>query len=108
MHSASSQPGRILKFWESLHKAPHPLQDFTDALSGEKYVSIFYLKPVLHLLATSVLAEDQEDTDLTRSIKTKIVKYLNEKYNNPIAQELLDVAAFLDPRFKTQYITTYH
>ncbi|XP_078023596.1 E3 SUMO-protein ligase ZBED1-like, partial [Epinephelus lanceolatus] len=90
---------------ESIHNALHPLLDFTDALSGKEYVSISYLKPVLHLLATSVLAEDQEDTDLTRSIKTKVLAYLNDKYSDPSIQELLDVASFLDPRFKTQYIT---
>lgn len=93
---------------ESVHKALHPLLDFTDALSGEEYVSISYLKPVLHLLATSVLAEDEEDTDLTRSIKIKVLAYLNEKYSDPRVQELLDVASFLDPRFKTQYITADH
>ncbi|XP_047234836.1 zinc finger BED domain-containing protein 4-like isoform X2 [Girardinichthys multiradiatus] len=90
---------------ESVHKALHLLLDFTDALSGEENVTISYLKPVLHLLATSVLAEDQEDTDLTRSIKTKILTYLNDKYNDPSIQKLLDVASFLDSRFKTQYIT---
>lgn len=90
---------------ESIHKAPHPLLEFTDALSGEEYVSISYLKPVLHLFATSVLAEDPEDTDLTKSIKTKGLAYLSDKYGDPNIQELLDVASFLDPRFKTQYIS---
>lgn len=56
-------------------------------------------------VATSVLAEDQEDTDLTRSTKTKVLAYLKEKYNDLSVQELLDVVTFLDPRFKTQYIT---
>ncbi|XP_039462577.1 uncharacterized protein LOC120436178 [Oreochromis aureus] len=83
---------------ESIHKALHPLSEFTDALSGEEYVSISYLKPVLHLLATSVLAEDAEDTDLTRSIKTKVLAYLNDKYSDLNTQELLDVASFMDPR----------
>ncbi|XP_041725960.2 E3 SUMO-protein ligase ZBED1-like [Coregonus clupeaformis] len=91
---------------ESIHKALHPLLEFTDALSGEEYVSISYLKPVLHLFATSVLAEDAEDTDLTKSIKTKVLAYLNNKYGDPNIQELLDVACFLDPRFKIQYIST--
>lgn len=90
---------------QSIHKALHPLLEFTDALSGEEYVSISYLKPVLHLLATSVLAEDAEDTDLTRSIKSKVLTYLNEKYSNICTQELLDVASFMDPRFKVQYIS---
>lgn len=55
---------------ESIHKALHPLLKLTDALSGEEYVSISYLKPVLHLFATSVLADDAEDTYLTKSIKS--------------------------------------
>lgn len=69
-------------------------------------MSISYLKPVLHLLATSVLAEDQEDTDLTRSIKTNILKYLNGKYSDPITRELLNKAFFLDLGVKTQYRTS--
>ncbi|KAL6465097.1 hypothetical protein MHYP_G00252300 [Metynnis hypsauchen] len=89
---------------ESIHKALHPLQEFTDALSGEEYVSISYLKPVLHLLKTKTLAEDPEDTDLTKSIKSRVIGYLQDKYNDPITQELLDTASFLDPRFKTNYI----
>lgn len=35
---------------ESVKKALSPLRDFTDALSGENYVSVSYLKPMLHLL----------------------------------------------------------
>lgn len=90
---------------ESIHKALHPLLEFTDALSGEEYVSISYLKPVLHFLATSVLAEDAEETGLTRPIKTKVLAYLNDKYSDPYTQDLLDVALFVDHRFKTQYIS---
>ena len=33
-----------------------PLAEFTDALSGELYVSISSVKPVLHLFEISVLA----------------------------------------------------
>lgn len=34
---------------EAVKKVLSPLKDFTDALSGEQYVSISYLKPVLSL-----------------------------------------------------------
>lgn len=88
---------------ESVNKALSPLQDFTDALSGESYVSISYLKPVLHLLNTSVLAEESEDTDLTKSLKAKILNYLNNKYE--ATQDLMNMTTFLDPRFRTQYIS---
>lgn len=51
---------------ESINNAIGPFQEFTDALSGEAYVSVSYLKPVLHLLRTSTLAEHEEDRDLTK------------------------------------------
>lgn len=41
---------------EALNKTLSPLTDFTDALSGEQYVSISSVKPVLHLFETSVVA----------------------------------------------------
>ncbi|KAJ8349399.1 hypothetical protein SKAU_G00245290 [Synaphobranchus kaupii] len=87
---------------ESVNKALSLLQDFTDALSGEGYVSVSYLKPVLHLLNTSVLAEEEGDTDLTKSLNAKILNYLNKKYEE--TQDLLNMTTFLDPRFRAQYI----
>ncbi|CAM4685940.1 unnamed protein product [Leuciscus chuanchicus] len=92
-----------LEVLESVNKALSPLQDFTDALSGERYVSISCVKPTLHLLNTSVLAEDEADTDLTKSLKSKILSYLNNKYEG--TQDLLNFTTFLDPRFQTQYIS---
>lgn len=54
---------------ESINKAVKALQDFTDALSGESYVSVSYIKPVLHLFKTSLLQPEEEDTELTKTIK---------------------------------------
>lgn len=102
VHAPDSQDIDVL---ESIHKALHPLQEFTDSLSGEDYVSISYLKPVLHFLTTSVLAEDAEDTDLRRSIKTKLLTYLRDKCDDPKVQELWYVVSFMKPRFKTQYVS---
>lgn len=90
---------------ESLNKVLSPLQDFTDALSGEEYVSVSYLKPVLHLFNTSILAVEENDTQLTKDIKKKILAYLNEKYADPDTDDLLDMASLLDPRFRTTYIS---
>ncbi|XP_038129439.1 E3 SUMO-protein ligase ZBED1-like [Cyprinodon tularosa] len=90
---------------ESVNNALGPLQEFTDALSGEDYVSVSYLKPVLHLLRTATLAVTDQDTDLTKEIKSKALHYIEEKYSDPATQELLDIASFLDPRFKTNYIS---
>ncbi|XDV17019.1 hypothetical protein PO909_016474 [Leuciscus waleckii] len=89
---------------ESVSKALKPLQEFTDILSGEDYVSVSYLKPVLHLFNTKILAVNDEDSDLTNTIKSKILEYINKNYDDEDTQELLDMASFLDPRFKTNYI----
>lgn len=89
---------------ESINNALSPLQEFTDALSGEDYVSVSYLKPVLHLLRTT-LEESENDTTLTKEIKSRVLHYIEEKYNDPVTQELLDITSFLDPRFKTTYIS---
>lgn len=43
---------------------------------------------VLHLFNTSILAEEEDDTQLTKDVKRNILAYLN----------------LLDPRFRTTYI----
>lgn len=90
---------------ESVSKALGPLLEFTDALSGEDYVSVSHLQPVLSIFNTTLLTPKEEDSDLTKSLKRKMLENLNEKYENEDTQELLGVASFLDPRFKTHYIS---
>ncbi|KAJ8012541.1 hypothetical protein DPEC_G00043890 [Dallia pectoralis] len=82
--------------------------EFTDALSGEEYVTISFVKPVLHILNSRVLAEEEVDVELTKTIKNSILTYLKGKYSDPITEELLDTASFVDPRFKTTYISGHH
>lgn len=89
---------------ESMNKALSPLMEFTDALSGEKYVSVSFLKPVLYLFNNQVLKSQDDDTQLTTTIKEGILNYLNEKYDDGTTENLLDMATLLDPRFKTTYI----
>ena len=90
---------------EAINKSLSPLVEFTDALSGEKYVSVSFFKPTLHLFNNSLLAVQEDDTDLTKSIKKKILDYLNDKYDDAETQELLDMASALDPRFKLKYVS---
>ncbi|KAJ8004370.1 hypothetical protein DPEC_G00158490 [Dallia pectoralis] len=89
---------------ESINKALSPLQNFTDAISGETYVSVSSVKPVLHLLNTQILIRDEEDTTLTHSIKLKVLQYLNKKWDQS-TEDLLDMASFMDPRFKTRCVS---
>lgn len=87
---------------ESMHAALTLLRKFTGYLSGKSYVT--YVKPVLHLLRSSLLKVNEADTQLTKELKTKIMIYLNEKYADPDTDDLLDMATFVVPRFKGQYI----
>lgn len=89
---------------ESLNAALKPLQGFTDVLSGEQYVSVSFVKPVLHLLKSQVLLQKEEDTELTNVIRSDIWEYLDRVYTDVETQKLLNKASLLDPRFKTEYI----
>ncbi|XP_073667609.1 E3 SUMO-protein ligase ZBED1-like [Paramisgurnus dabryanus] len=99
-----SKRGQDVDVLEAVNKVLSPLQDFTDALSGEQYVSVSYLKPVLSLFNTSILAEEESDTQLTKDVKRNILAYLNEKYSDQVTDDLLDIASLLDPRFRTKYM----
>lgn len=89
---------------ESVHKALNPLADFTDALSGEAYVSVSCVKPVLQLFNEEVLKPEDDDAELTKAIKTAVITYLNEKFSDDATDDLLSMATLVDPRFKTHYI----
>ncbi|KAM4592381.1 E3 SUMO-protein ligase ZBED1-like [Odontesthes bonariensis] len=93
-----------IEVMESVKKALGPLRDFTDALSGEDYVSVSYVKPVLHLLKANLLEQNEEDIELTNTMRTTILNYLTDKYQDPTTDALLDTASLLDPRFESQYI----
>ncbi|KAF3838917.1 hypothetical protein F7725_010685 [Dissostichus mawsoni] len=36
--------------------------------------------------------------------KRKIMRYLDDKYSDPVKDELLDMSSLVDPRFRTTYI----
>lgn len=86
---------------ESVNKVLSPLVEFTDAVSGEQYVSVSCLDPVLHHFQRAGSSatgwwypahQGQQGDDL------------NEKYAEQSTQELLDMASLLHPRFKSTYI----
>ena len=91
---------------ESIQAALGPLADFTDMLSGENFVTMSTILPVLHILKNEVLKESENDTQLTKDIKGRILTSMEDKYSDPDVSGLLNVACFLDPRFITEYIST--
>ncbi|XP_038155642.1 E3 SUMO-protein ligase ZBED1-like [Cyprinodon tularosa] len=90
---------------DAVSKALGPLLDFTDALSSESYVTVSCLKPILHLFSSKLLQEKDEDSDLTKTIKKSVLDYLTTKYSDPDVVELINMASFLDPRFRTQHLS---
>lgn len=108
--SADKMSKHLIPSWqdievlESFHKALNPFLQFVYALSGEDYVSISYLKPVLNLFNEKILRYKEDDTELLKTNKRGILEYLKEKYDDVITDDLLDIASLLDPRFKAMHI----
>ena len=89
-----------LEILEAIDAAIAPLADFTDIMSGSKYVTISALKPILHRLKVQELAAKDGDMPMTVSIKKKICETLHGKYASKEKQHLMDITCFLDPRYK--------
>ncbi len=85
---------------ESINAALKKVTDFTDALSSEKTVTASSVKPVLRLLCEDLLLPTEEDTELTRNLKRKMVSVMEDKYSAPATQQLLAKATFIDPRYR--------
>ena len=85
---------------ESINAAMKPLADLTDVLSGEKYVTVSSVKPVLELIKDDLLSPGPDDTALTAGIKQNMCRVLTEKYKSPAIQVLLRKATILDPRYR--------
>ncbi|KAM3834008.1 E3 SUMO-protein ligase ZBED1-like [Diretmus argenteus] len=85
---------------ESINAAIKPMADFTDVLSGEKYVTVSSVKPVLELIKGDLLSPGPDDNALTANIKQNMCRVLTEKYSSPAIQDLLRKATILDPRYR--------
>ena len=87
--SSDKKSGHLVPTWqvlESLSKALSPVAELTHFLSGDKHVTISSVLPVLHNHA-KVLIEEDDDTQLTKFIKKKVVDSMNT--HNSKVKELL-------------------
>ncbi|KAJ8359012.1 hypothetical protein SKAU_G00155370 [Synaphobranchus kaupii] len=89
---------------ESVNAALKPASDFTDVLSGENYVTLSSVKPILQLLTGDVLGPSEEDTILMSDIKVKMCQVLKQKYEAAALQKLLAKACLLDPRYRGNHV----
>ena len=89
---------------ESVNAALSPVAEFTDFMSGETYVSISAIKPLMQHLEDILLEEKEDESELSKNIKQHIFEYMDSKYSDPSIQGLLNLCTLLDPCFKFDYI----
>ena len=90
--------------WDAINDALLPLAEFTDVMSGEKYVTGSAILPIIHLIETKVLKENSEDKTLTNDIRSAIKSDLLTRNTSDQVVNLLEICSFVDPRFKTKYV----
>ena len=94
---------------QSVDSALSPLSSLTDILSGEQYVTVSAVLPLLSLIENDILKASASDTPLTKDLKMKIKEDLLKRYTTTHltvkAIMILKKSSFLDPRFKTKYMT---
>lgn len=109
--SADRKASHLLLTWQDLdalnaiNAALSPLAEFTDVMSGEKYVTISAVLPIIDLLKTSVLKQNPDDTSMTNELRSSITDDLLTRNQDSDAIHLLQIASFLDPRFKEKFVT---
>ena len=70
-------------------------------MGGSKYPTLSSAKPVVHKLITRTLKEeDESDSSAVAEVKRKIKHDLQQRYQDDSVKKLLDVSAFIDPRYK--------
>ena len=105
--SADRKTTHLVPTWQdinvlkALHQALSPLSSLTDMLSGEEYVTVSAVLPMLKLIGNKLLKDDESDTRLTKDIKKRIREDLDGHYDGvpDRVAEIRNAATFLDPRW---------
>ncbi|XP_052432606.1 E3 SUMO-protein ligase ZBED1-like [Carassius gibelio] len=88
---------------ESVNNALKPVADFTDILSGENYVTVSSLLPMLAHLE-GVLEESVDDSKLTADLKRVILEQMEGRYGDDTIQRMMRKATLLDPRYRGDHM----
>ena len=78
-----------------------PFNDATEIVGGEKYPTISIIAPLLHKFINIILKEEENDSPITKEVKEAIRTDLTTRYQSDEIQVMLNMAMFLDPRFKS-------
>ncbi|MGH0144648.1 UNVERIFIED_CONTAM: hypothetical protein FKN15_048501 [Acipenser sinensis] len=87
---------------ENVCKVIGLLNTFIDSLATESCVTVSALKPVHHL-TNDLLTEETNDNELVKHMKAAIKDDLIARYSRDIIKKLIDIACFLNPRFKDSF-----
>ena len=77
-----------------------PIAEITGVIVGEKHVSFSAVRPLIYKLYNSYLKVNTTDHSVGKSMKTAMYTKLLQYYNGQ-ALDILNIAAFLDSRFKS-------
>ena len=69
----------------------------TVLISGEKYPTICYVKPLIQRLKTHLTKRTHNESKCIRDMKDDMLRNLNSRYTDVKVQEMLNIAAILDP-----------
>ena len=85
---------------EKMIDIPMPFFQITESVSGESYGTLSSIKPLLHHLLNDALNPASDDPSVIKQLKEAVKKNLEQCYQSPEVSKLLDVARFIDSRFK--------
>ena len=77
-----------------------PFHHATEVLSAEKYPTFSTVKPLLYKLLEKALKVNDGDTSTIKEVKKVIKSDLASRYQSTSIQKLMNVATYLDPRYK--------
>ena len=79
-----------------------PFEEATKALSfsGSNYPTISMISPLLYQVCKVTLKANEDDNVSLKRMKETMLEDFQDGYSSPAITEILNIAAFLDPRFK--------
>lgn len=78
------------------------LQNVTENLTGENFVTSSSVLPLIRQIKKNVKTNNEDDTALLKNLKEKVLSSLSRYQESPVI-ELLQKATFLDPRFRLYF-----
>ena len=89
-----------VKIMENLVEILKPFFQITETICGENYTTVSSIKPLLHHLLNTALDPRSNDLGAIKQLKEAVKQNLQQRYQDTETAKLLDIACFLDPRFK--------